>query len=308
MAVHPRVLPTGQQVELQAADQRATVVEVSGGIRAYSAGGRDLLDGYDADEMCTGGRGQLLVPFPNRLRGGRYAFDGKEYQLPLTEPPKGNAIHGFLRWESWRLVDRGADHATLEHTLHPRAGYPFALHVSVGYHLDATGLTVTMTATNVGDAPLPYGSGAHPYLRVDGDLSGWWVESPAATHLVTDDRGIPTGAQPVTGTALDMREPRQLGDLVLDTAFTDLARDDDGRAWVRVWDAQRRQGVGLWLDRAHSHYMLFTGDSLPEVDRRRRAIAVEPMTCAPNAFASGDGLVRLEPGAQHVAVWGIAPL
>jgi aldose 1-epimerase len=53
--------------------------------------------------------------------------------------------------------------------------------------------------------------------------------------------------------------------------------------------------------------MLFTGDSLPDASRRRGGLGVEPMTCAPNAFASGDGLRVLEPGESFSAAWGIAP-
>jgi aldose 1-epimerase len=86
---------------------------------------------------------------------------------------------------------------------------------------------------------------------------------------------------------------------VLDHCFTDVERSDDGR--VRVRFGQRT----LWADESYAYLMVFTGDPLPDV--RRRSLAVEPMTCAPNAFRSGDGLVRLDPGETHVGTWGITP-
>ncbi len=301
--------PSGEQVELRRGDQRAVIVEVSGGVRTYQVRGRSLLDGYAAHEMCTGARGQLLVPWPNRLRDGRYEFAGTVHQVPLSEPEKGNAIHGLLRWESWRVSAPSDDRVVMEHTVHPRAGYPFALHVAVEYRLDDEGLRSTVTATNAGQDACPYGFGAHPYLRVEGEsLERCWLEAPGAQYLVMDDRAIPVGSAGVAGTAYDFRARRQLLGTPIDTAFTAVPRDDDGRAWVRLWGENGRVGVGLWMDEGFTHYMLFTGDTLPEVERRRRSIGVEPMTCAPNALASGDGLVTLAPGQSTTASWGITPL
>ena len=284
------------------------IVEVSGGVRSYTVDGRQLLDGYEEREMCSGGRGQLLMPWPNRLRDGRYEFDGESHQLPLSEPERMNAIHGLLRWESWRVADRSPEHVVVEHALHPRPGYPFALHVSADYRLGPSGLSCTVTATNVGDQICPYGAGAHPYLMVGGPgVNDCWLEGSAETRLLADERGIPVGAAAVAGSEHDFRSPRRIGSTRLDTAFTDLGRDADGRAWVRLWRDDRSGGVSLWMDNGHPYYMLFTGDSLPEAARRRRSVAIEPMTCAPNAFASGDGLVTLSPGESMVTAWGISP-
>lgn len=301
--------PSGEQVEIARDGHRAVIVEVSGGVRSYEAHGRSLLDGYGADQICTGARGQLLVPWPNRLRDGRYDFDGESFQVGLSEPDKQNAIHGFLRWVSWDVADRAEDRVVMEHTLHPRAGYPFALHTAVEYRVDADGLCATVTATNVGDRRCPYGMGVHPYLHVDEDaVDRYWLESPARQRLTSDERAIPTGVAGVQGTAYDFREPRRVDDTVIDTAFTDIPREPDGRAWVRVWNAARTHGVGIWMDERYPYYMLFTGDTLPNPGERRRSMAVEPMTCAPNAFASGDGLITLAPGESVVSRWGIAPL
>src|SRR6266545_1023620 len=98
--------PSGEQFEIAFEDQHAVVVEVGGGLRAYSAGGREVLEGYGADEMSRAGRGQVLLPWPNRVRDGRYEFDGVGYQLALTEPEHSNAIHGLVSWAPWRVRGR----------------------------------------------------------------------------------------------------------------------------------------------------------------------------------------------------------
>lgn len=303
------VLPSGEQIDIHSGDHHAVIVEVSGGLRTYEFEGRSLVDGYGADEMCTGARGQLLVPWPNRLRDGRYHFDGEAYQVPLSEPEKLNAIHGFLRWEHWHVAQRADDRVVMEHTLHPRAGYPFTLHAAAEYRFDAEGLVCSTTATNLGRWACPYGVGAHPYLHADADtIDVCELEAPAKRYLISDDRGIPTGSVGVAATEYDFRSRRLIGETVIDAAFTDLEREPDGRAWVRMRRRGDEHGVGLWMDERYPFYMLFTGDTLPEERRRRRSIGVEPMTCAPNAFASGDGLVTLAPGETLVSTWGIAPI
>jgi aldose 1-epimerase len=300
------ISPSGEQHELRHGAQHAVIVEVGGALRAYEVSGRARFDGYGADERATGARGHPLIPWPNRLRDGRYRFAGAEHQLALTEPAQGNAIHGLVRWANWRAIERSADRVVMAHTLHPREGWPFALQLALAYALDEDGLTVTTTATNVGAEPCPFGAGQHPYLTLGTPtVDALQLELPAATRLCSDERGIPTGSEPVRGTAYDFRRPRPIGDTVLDTAYTDLRRDADGRARVRLRHGS--DAVTLWMDGAYGWVMAFTGDPLPEVDRRRRGLGIEPMTCAPNALQSGDGLRTLAPGERTVARWGITP-
>jgi aldose 1-epimerase len=294
------VEPSGEQVELAFGEQRAVVVGVGAGLRTYSVGGRPVIDGYGADELCPSGRGQLLVPWPNRIEDGRYEFGGRSHQLPLDEPERRNAIHGLTRWSEWSVVDRGADRVAFEHVLHPRPGYPFSLVLRVEYSLSDEGLTVRTEATNVGSDSAPYGAGSHPYLAVDHDVvDEVELRVPAATVLVANERSIPIGSGSVADEGLDFREPRAIGSTKLDHCFTNLEREADGRAQVRVGTTT------LWADESYPYLMIFTGDGLADVERR--SVAVEPMTCAPNAFRSGEGLVRLEPGERHVAYWGISP-
>jgi hypothetical protein len=159
-----RELPSGRQYTILHGADRATVVEVSGGLRSYVADGRELLDGYAEDEIAAGARGQPLIPWPNRLRDGRYTWDDQTHQAPLSEPEKGNAIHGFLRFTNWTCLGQTTSRVDLGHVLHPHPGYPFTLAVRLSYELGPDGLAVT-TARNVGTQALPYASGSTPTSR-----------------------------------------------------------------------------------------------------------------------------------------------
>jgi aldose 1-epimerase len=295
---------SGQQTELTFGRQRAVVVEVGGGLRTYGVGGLEVLDGYGEGELRLSGRGQVMVPWPNRLEDGRYEFDGVEYQLPLDEPAARNAIHGLVVWASWRVVEREPHRVVLEHVLHPRDGYPFALSLALEYALAADGLTVRTTATNIGHAACPYGTGAHPYVRLATErVDSLELLIPAETVLWGDERGLPARRAPVAGSELDFRSPRTIGGSVLDHAFTDLRSDAGGTARVVLRDPASATELTVWADSSYPWLMVFTGDSRPDV--ARRSVAVEPMTCPPNAFRTGEALVRLEPGESHSGAWGI---
>ncbi|MDQ2826340.1 MAG: aldose 1-epimerase family protein [Actinomycetota bacterium] len=298
--------PSGEQFHIGAGDHEVTIVEVGAGIRSYTVGGQEVLDGYAVTDRCTGARGLPLIPWPNRIADGAYTFDGVDYQVPITEPASHNAIHGFLRWRNWTAREHSADRVVMGTVLHPMMGYPFTLDVSVDYSIGRTGLTVRTTATNLGDQPCPYGAGQHPYLTLGTDLvDPCTLHLDAARWLPTDDRGLPTGTEPVAGSAYDFRTGRQIGAQDIDYTFTDLARDDDGRAWVHL-SAPNDRSVGVWLDPSYSFVEIYTAHTQPE-PYWRRGLGVEPMTCAPNAFASGDGLLRLDPGESTVGTWGIRP-
>ncbi len=291
------------------------MVEVGGGIRSYRAGGRDVMDGYAEDEMCSGGRGQILAPWPNRLADGSFEWEGRQLQLALSEPARHNAIHGLVRWASWTMPDTTpapwgpqtpVDSVSLHHRLHPQPGWPWTIDLRATYRLSPEGLEVRTWARNESDTPCPFGLGWHPYLHAFGStVDDATLTLPAASAYRSDERGLPVALEPVEGTDLDFRAGRRIGGLSLDTAFTDLHRDGDGRARVTLVSAAG-ESTTLWLDRGFSHVMVFTGDSLGG-GRARRGLAVEPMTCAADMLRSRDGLVVLEPGAVFEAAWGMQP-
>jgi aldose 1-epimerase len=297
--------PSGEQFEIVHGDQRATIVEVGGGVREYAVGERPVLDPYPREAICDGGHGAPLIPWPNRLRDGRYSFDGSDYQLELSEPAKHNAIHGLLRWRSWQAHEHEPGRVVMSNSLHPSPGYPFALEVQIDYSLSDAGLSVRSTARNVGERACPYGAGQHPYLSPGAaSIDDCTLQVPAETRILIDpQRSLPCGREPVDGGVYDLRRSRLVGDQQIDAPFTDLLRDPDGRATSRL-SAPDGTSVELWVDERYAFLEVYTGDGL-RGSRRRGALAVEPMTCAPNAFQSGEGLTRLEPGERIEATWGV---
>ena len=294
------------ELELSDDGQRLIVDLTGGGLRSYSVRGREVLDGYPEGEASPSGRGQVLIPWPNRLEDGAYDFDGKRHQLEVNEPERGNAIHGLVRFAPWTVAESKPARAVVEHVLEPHSGYPFSLALSIEYSLSLSGLRVETTATNAGSEPCPYGSGAHPYLTLGTEtVDDALLHSPGRVVLHTDDRGLPRDAEPVEGTDYDFTRPRTIGSTRLDHAFTDLHRGLDGLARVELAHPGSRAALSLWVDESYGYLQLFTGDPLPDV--ARRSLAVEPMTCPANAFRTGEGLIRLEPGESVTSAWGISP-
>src|SRR5690242_1955842 len=227
--------PSGIQWTIEAEGHRAVVVEVGGGLRLFQVDGQSLLDGYAEEELCPASAGRVLVPWPNRIRDGRYAFGGREYQLALTEPAKHNASHGLAGWERWRSVAEGPGSVTVEHDLIPQPGYPWALRLRTAYTVAADGLRVEHTATNMGATACPFGLGTHPYLLPPGgSVDDLTLRVPAHSRLLLDGRSLPIGAGRVAGTEYDYTEGRRIGGTVLDTAFGDLDRAADGSSSVRL--------------------------------------------------------------------------
>jgi aldose 1-epimerase len=296
---------TGTQYEIEAGDYRATVTELGAGLRELEHAGTPLVTTYDADDLPPHGAGQLLTPWPNRIDGGRYSFGGVEHRLDLSEPASGNAIHGLTRWMPWTRASHERSEVTLRSVPHGQQGYPFALQVDVIYRLDGeSGLHVTVTAANKGSHPAPWGTGQHPYLKVaTPTVDDCELTLPADRWLPVDKRGIPSGAsRDVAGTDFDFRAARKIADTRLDHAFTGLRREADGLAWVRL--VAGGTGTAIWVDAGYRWLQAFTGDAL-EPEYRRTALAVEPMTCPPNAFVSGEDLIVLQPRETVTCRWGL---
>jgi aldose 1-epimerase len=298
------VPPSGAQHEISSGEHRATIVEVGGGVRSYAVGGRDVLNPYPVDAMCDGAHGAPLIPWPNRLADGHYSFEGNDYQVALNEPEKNNAIHGFLRWRSWQAVEHGDDRVVMATHLRPMQGYPFNLDVQVEYTVSEDGLIVRATARNVGDQAAPYAFGQHPYLSPGGGLiDECTLELKAATWVDTDnERQLPTGNKPTAGSHLDFNTARAIGDQKMDFPFTDLERDADGKAWMRL-TAPDGSCASLWADETCEFLEVYTGDTLKPA-RRRTGLGAEPMTAPPNAFQRGYSLLHLARGATPTTRWG----
>ncbi len=305
------VAPSGDQFEVAAGGYRAVVTESGAALRVLEYDGHALVDGFPEDQMSHAARGQLLVPWPNRIGDGAYSFDGRDLQLGLTEPERHNASHGLARWAAWTPEEHTSTSVSLGYRLMAQTGYPWTLDLHVLYDLSADGLTVTQTATNLSDRPAPYASGAHPYLSAGpGPVDTWELTLPAALRLLSDERQLPVGEEHVAGTPYDFRMARPVRDLVLDHAFGELTRDADGVTVAQVHNPANGRAVALWADRQHPWLMVYSADD--GTARARCAVAVEPMTAPPDAFRSGRDLLTLAPAGEagdEVSVsWGIRAL
>ncbi|WP_461188512.1 aldose-1-epimerase [Arthrobacter sp. Z4-13] len=286
--------PNGELIILEAGDYKATVASVGAGLVSLSFQGQDIVLPFPDDELPPAYAGKVLTPWPNRVAGGAYTFAGQRNELPVNEASTGSALHGLALWNAWQVEQRSNSEVVLTHLLHGEPGYPFQLALSVRYVLDAgRGLKVELHAANCGTAAAPYGCGFHPYITVGGEMvDNCELSFRAGKVLLTDEKLQPTDLLDTAGTDFEFSEARMLASQSLDHAFTDLP---EGK-----WDVMLRNPAlklsavveargtdAPWLQ-------LYSGEL-----RGRKGLAVEPMTCPPDAFNSGQDLAVLEPGQSH---------
>jgi aldose 1-epimerase len=297
---------SGTQWTLVRDDHKAVIVEVGGGLRTYQTARGEVVDGYDGSEVCPASAGQMLAPWPNRIRDGRFTFDGQTHQLPLTEPAFHNSIHGLVCWSRWRAVEVACDKVVLEHDLVPQPGYPWPLLMRTTWSLGKDGLRADHEAINVGSRPCPFGFAPHPYLAFDGvAVDDLLLRVPARSRLLADSRCLPIGAARAVGGEYDFIAARPIGGAVLDVTFGDIEMEPDGTSSVTV-AAPDGRATSVWADAGFTWWQVYTGDTQPQ-PRYRRSVAVEPMTCPPDAFRSGKDVVVLQPGETWRGSWGIRP-
>jgi aldose 1-epimerase len=296
---------SGTQWSIEADGHSAVVVEVGGTLRGYSVAGVPVLDGFEVDEISPASAGQTLAPWPNRIRDGQYTFEGRDFQLPLTEPARHNAIHGLVNWARWTEVSRTDGSVTLEFQLPAQIGYPWWLTLRSTWTVSADGLRCDQEVVNNSGSNAPWGYSVHPYVQLPGvTVDDTLLLVPARTRIVADGRLLPIGAHPVAGTEFDFNEPRRIGDLVMDATFGEIEHGADGITEVTIADPRSDRKVVLWADGKFKYWQVFTGDTL-HGERFRRSVAIEPMTCPPDAFRTGRDLIVLAPGEQWSASWGI---
>ena len=300
---------SGQQLRIAAAGYQADIASVGATLRTLTHEGRDLVIPFDADVVRPAYRGATLAPWPNRIVDGAYSFDGVAHQLALTEPDRGQALHGLVAWQNFAVQDTAEDRVLLAAVIEPQTGYPFRVEVEVEYRVDADGLHQRVTGRNLGADAAPWGTGPHPYLTAGDDrIDTSELLLPASAVLtVTDERLSPVAVEPIDAhPGWDFRTSRQIGDTFIDHAFTDLTRAADGSCAVVLRGASGA-GVEMVWDARCPWVQVHTAD-LPDQRLSRRGLAVEPMTCPPDAFNSGTDLVVIEAGAEHSAGWRIAAL
>ncbi|OZM73956.1 aldose epimerase [Amycolatopsis antarctica] len=299
-----RQTAVGRLYELRRGNQRAVVAGVSATLLNWQVDGKEMLLTHSPDVVGEGYQGKTIVPWPNRIEGGKYTFEGEEYQVPINEPDRGTALHGLLSFVEWQPVRHRKDSVVLEAQQHPNYGYPFHLVFRIEFSLDRNGVRSTLTARNVGSGPAPFGTANHTYIAAAaGTIDTMDLRLGASTYYLVDDNLIPTGTAPVEGTEYDFRERTPIGATVMDTAFGDLARDRDGLAVVGFTRPGGRD-VELWLDSSYGYLQVYTDDD-PQGHEPRSGLTVEPVSCAPNSFNTGDGLTVIAAGDEWKGTWGL---
>lgn len=269
--------------------------------------GRPLVRAFDPLGERPAFSGAILAPWPNRVTDGNYQWDGVRYQLPISEPGRGHALHGLVADQEFTLAKHSDEAVELRATITTQDGYPFEVELVITYQLEAQGLQITATATNSGSQTAPFGWGSHAYLVAPGkNVNGWTLSLPAQRVQLTEgERLLPKEVVGVEETDLDFRSPRVIGDTFIDHAYTELDAGEDQLIRAVLTDDN---GIGsqiIWDD-SQPWVQVHTADrDDPELDRT--GLAIEPMTCPPGAFNSGEDVIRLEPGSSHQTSWVIAP-
>lgn len=293
--------PTGHRFHLRGPHSSAEIAQVGAALRALTVEGVDLVPRYADDVPTPAASGVVLVPWPNRIRDGKYSFGGVERQLSISEPALGNASHGLLRFGSYTALETSDERIVLAADVVPQTGYLFHLRTRVTFTLLADGLHVVHDIENVGAETAPVALGIHPYLQIGGvPTADLVIHSTGTSTLVLDERKLPIDEVPVDD-ATDLRAGRRLGDVSLDNAYRGLERDAEGRAHHTLTAPDGRR-VELWQDAGFEWAQVFTTDRYPG---NPLAVAIEPMTAPANAFATGVGLLSLEPGDDIRREWGI---
>jgi aldose 1-epimerase len=302
-----------REIVLTSGDLRLRVASLGASLRGLwreAPGGRaePVIAGYTGAAGKVGGQGDVLIPFPGRVRAGRYAFGDKIHQMPINDKDGPNAIHGFLRTQVWDIDEESGDTVRFSTRLAPDAhpGYPFALAASVAYELRADGMACRFAVTNVGAGPAPVAAGFHPYFTVGSDrIDTDELLVPMDGTLEFVDL-LPTGRiLPVEGTPLDFRAARPVSATIFNTCYVGPQRDADGKARVRLFAGDTGRALSVWMDEAFDYVVLYSGDPLPD-SHRRRALAIEPMTCGSDAFNHPEfGRADLAPNATLSGAWGV---
>jgi aldose 1-epimerase len=261
-----------------------------------------IISTFRGAENNVGSQGEVLMPFPSRIPDGRYTFDGETYQLAFNDGTSPHAMHGFMRSALWEIAGLTDDVVTFSLAVHEGdfPGYPFSLTVDVTYTLTDDGLRCDFRAQNLGSKSAPFGAGFHPYFQVGSTVVDTDLLQVPLEQMLQNGEWVD-----VAGTSRDFRETRVIGDSPCDAVYTNPVRDADGMARASYFSPDGKRTVTVWMDKTFDYLVLYAGETLPPA-YHRWALAIEPWTCAPNAFNYPErGLVVLKPGEVLSGSWGV---
>jgi galactose mutarotase-like enzyme len=280
------------------------VISADGGaLISYVYRGFDYFGMRLGSRYIEGSQGQVLIPWPNRIQDGRYSYMGYEYQLPINEVEKHNSIHGLIRWTKFKLVKVLTDSVDLMATLVAQPGYPFELEIYLTYRLLKDSVSVQTKVVNLSNRIAPLGIGWHPYFRVsDGLIDACKLTIPADSVLVTDSRAIPTITNKIIGSELDFTRDKIIADVVFDTCYLNF---NSSKLKAVLTDPAEKISLVLTADLPYKYLMVYSGDTLKDESKRRRQIALEPMTCPPNALKTQTDILEISPKQSVISSWKV---
>jgi aldose 1-epimerase len=284
----------------------AEISEIGGALHKLRFQGRDLVEPFNPD-LPPVYAGDLLAPWPNRIAGGKYSFEGTDYQLPINEIARNNSLHGLIAGLTWTVTSKSESSVTLSTILHAATYYPFEQAYVVTYSLSESGLTWTLAVENIGSTPAPYGASIHPYLIASpgGSVNDWSLTMPAREYMQVDaDRLLPIAVRACSIENFEFDKERVINDIFIDHAFKVDINNPIHKIEVR---AANREGVWMGFD-SESHWIQIHTADRDGGATSRKCLAVEPMTCPPDAFNSGIDLIVLKPGQKHQLSWFIGAL
>lgn len=241
--------------------------------------------------------GKILAPWPNRIKDGKYTFNKKDYQLPINEVSKNNSLHGLVANCHWEVILQDQSKVILQHLLNQPDIYPGKLQLQVSYEIIEQGVEISVLSENVGDISAPYGVSIHTYLVAGALVKNYelLLQLPSDQFLEVDaERLLPIKLQPVTGANFNFVSLKKISNLFIDHAFK---YSSDYPRSISLLNAEG-QGAEVIFDEQSNWIQIHTADRDLRADSRM-AVAIEPMTCPPDAFNSGIDLIVLEPGKKH---------
>jgi len=300
-------------ITLEAQSERAVIVPGAGcQCLSYRAGALEIIAGpANPDswrEHPHRGGIPILFPWPGRIAGAHFTFEGREYHMPVNEPSRGHSIHGFACERAFRVTRRGpyfvtsildsSDYSDLSSI------WPWPFTIEIDYEV-GNGLRLKVRVTNTGDSVMPFGFGAHPYfhapLNPAGKRDAMMVQVDADARWALDASFIPTGkTEPLMG-KYDLRAPRALGTDTYDDVFrmAEITQSDPQPPRARLIGSSLKLAIEVRADPAFGDFVVYAPPD-------NAVVALEPYTCAPDAFnlaARGvaAGMRELAPGQTFEA-------
>ena len=274
---------------LQNGNYEAAVHTTGAALWALRFKGEDYIPACAETGPSDSYHGSIIAPWPNRIRDGKYSFDGKNHELPVNEIGRNNALHGLSAAVPWKVVEKSEKMISLTTTVGGSKGYPAIVELLATYRLNQAGLKLAFTARNLSNQRAPFGFAFHPYLKIPGDKSPTLQFAASAVVLVDDQRLLPVQEVRVEGTAFDFRKKTSTDLDFLDHAFSDFDWDLSGRASATISGSGGRSLTLTW-----DHTLPWLQIHRPVRPELPGALVIEPMSCPPDAFNSGRDLVSLD--------------